>query len=124
MRRHLRDRALEETEEVSLDEQTLWREAFGPRTAAWLVFRHRRQLHKTGAVDFKIKGSIWQRLSKYGEKLYWLSLAFETLMRRPGWSVQRLTHRGQFTFRLRWHNWLKQKEKSSCDVNLAARFLQ
>lgn len=108
MRKHLVQRAAEEAEPIELDAQTLWREAFGPKTAAWLINKHRRQLHKSGAVDFTLKESIWKRLSQPHQKLYWLALAFETLERRPGWSLIRKAHRGVITWRLRWHAWLER----------------
>lgn len=50
------ERAAVEVPGVSLSEAqrgALW-EKVGPQAAAWLVFKHRRQFAKTGAVDFHL----------------------------------------------------------------------
>lgn len=111
MRKHLRDRAAEEIDDPTPDTQgdfarALVVDAFGPRTAAWLVARHRRQLHMRGAVDFVLKRTILDRFSPPGGKLFWFQVAIDLLKQRPGWSVERIEHRGVVRFRLKWLGWL------------------
>jgi hypothetical protein len=81
-------------------------DAYGPRTAAWLVNRHRRQLHLAGAVDFVLKRTILERFTPPGRKLFWFQIAIDMLKQRPGWSVERTEHRGIVKFRLKWLGWL------------------
>lgn len=123
MRNHLLGRLVEATEPLELDAPSLVREAFGPKTAAWLVNRHRKQLHRTGAVDFVIKETVWKRLSIPNGRLYWLFLALEYLKRRQGWSVVQSGHRGALKWRVRWHGWLEQARKrrpTTADIQRAA----
>lgn len=110
MRRHLRERAAEEielTEEPMEDTaQALVVEAFGPRTAAWLVNRHRRQLHLVGRVRFREKTTVLDRFTVPGRKLFWFAVAIAALRKRPGWSVTKTEQRGVTTFELQWLNWM------------------
>lgn len=111
MRKHLRDRAAEEIDDANPDTQedfarALVVGAFGPRTAAWLVAAHRRQLHLSGAVDFVLKRTVLERFTPPGRKLFWFQLAMDLLKQRPGWSVERSEHRGVVRFRLKWLGWL------------------
>lgn len=85
-----------------IDAHSLWRESFGPRTAAWLVRQHRRQLRRSGAVDFIVDASDWDAESGPGKELFWLSLAFETLERRRGWSVMKTTEGRRLRWRVTW----------------------
>lgn len=83
--------------EVEVTARGLMVEQFGPSCAAWLVFEHRRMLHRRGVFDAVIPVGI--------ELPMWFSIAVGFLRRRPGWSVDVLEHSGQRLFRIRWHSW-------------------
>lgn len=73
----------------------------GPSCAAWLVFTHRRTLHRTGQLRFHIDKSK-------GVVPMWMRVGVEHLRTRPGWTVT-IAERG--TLRLytivyeRWGTW-------------------
>lgn len=77
-------------------------ENFGPRTAGWLIFKHRRQLHMRGVFDFKVPD---RPTKEQAEKLRWFFTAMDFLKKRPGWTVDVITHRNVRSFRVRWLNW-------------------
>ena len=117
MRKHLMNRVAEEidlTPDTNEDiAHSLVVDAFGPRSAAWLVKRHRRQLHLTGRVKFEEKTTVLKRFTPPGRKLFWFELAIALLKQRPGWSVTKTEHRGKTTFELRWLNWLSRSRGST-----------
>lgn len=109
MRRHLLDRAAEETapedpKEVARD---LYVENFGPRTAGWLIFKYRRVFHKRGIMDFKIPSAA--KLAAMPENVRegtrWFFIAMDFLKRRPGWGVEVISHRDERIFRVKWYSW-------------------
>lgn len=74
--------------------------SFGPRTAGWLVARHRRALHASGSVDFVVPARPSEVLA---ERLRWFFIAMDYLRgHRPGWRVDVSTSRGRRTFRVTW----------------------
>lgn len=104
MRRHLLGRAAEELEPVTMSSQSLWLANFGPRCAAWIVKKHRKNFHIQGSLDLVIKESVWERFALQGGKLYYVFLALETLQRRAGWRVVKHTQRGSLRWRITWLN--------------------
>jgi hypothetical protein len=77
-----------------------WVDHGGARAAAWLVWLHRRQFHRAGAVDFKIPRSA--------PTPPWMRVALETLKRRAGkWEVQHVggLHDREKAFRVVWVPW-------------------
>lgn len=109
MRKHLAVRAAEEAEpeESPLEgPEALVVNAFGPRTAAWLVYRHKRRFHLVGRVRFQEKTTVLKRFTPPGKKLFWFAIAIESLRRRPGWSVTKTEHRGMTTYEVQWLNWM------------------
>jgi len=76
-----------------------WVENFGAQAAGWLVFKHRRQLHRYGSCDFTMPRLI--------DTPPWMRVALEALKRRGAWSVQRfeLADKGLKVFRVNWHAW-------------------
>ena len=107
MRRSLRDNLPTSTEnDVPETERSIARammvESFGPRTAGWLLWGHRQQLHAVGAVDFVVPERPNPVL---GEKLRWFFIAMDFLRRRPGWTVVISTRKKKRTFRVTWIGW-------------------
>lgn len=77
-------------------------DSFGPRGAAWLLGKHRRELHKTGTIEFT---APLAPKAKIAEKLRWFFLAMEHLRTRAGWVVSIHTQRDKRVFRVRWTSW-------------------
>lgn len=75
---------------------------FGPRTAGWLLFQHRKQLHLRGAIDFVVPAKPNKVMA---EKLRWFFVAMDFLRRRDGWAVDIFAAKGKRTFRVRWLGW-------------------
>lgn len=70
----------------------------GPRAAAWLIFRHRRTIHRTGQLRLHIDRDK-------GEVPMWMRVAIETLRTRSGWTVT-IAERGSRRFyTISWHGW-------------------
>jgi hypothetical protein len=81
-------------------------ERFGARCAGWLVHKHRRQLHASGAFDVEVPPRA--RDGKEYEIPMWFALATAFLRQRPGWSVDVRRQRRSRMFRIRWHAWHHQ----------------
>ena len=76
--------------------------SFGPRTSAWLIRGHRRQLHAQGAVRFVVP----ERPNKViAEKLRWFFIAMDFLRKRVGWDLEVTARKGKRTFYVRWLGW-------------------
>lgn len=102
------DRIAEEERKRPLDQSMRWWvETHGPLAAGWLVFNHRRQIHRYGAVDFKIQDRV--KLPP------WFRVAIETLKRRHNerWTVVTMGAGGMRTFRVQWHQWGEFAKTSS-----------
>lgn len=104
MRKHIIEQVAGETEpdDPTAVARELMVENFGPRTAAWLVMKHRKHFHMRGVFDFKIPA---KPTTKQAEKLRWFFVAMEFLKRRAGWSVEVIAHRRIRRFRVRWLSW-------------------
>jgi hypothetical protein len=84
--------------------------AFGPRTAAWLINKHRKELHKTGTVDFVVPKAP---KAKIAEKLRWFFIAMDYLRTsRSGWLVTIHTQNDNRVFRVRWTSWQTWKREA------------
>jgi hypothetical protein len=80
-------------EELSMRETEALRHD-GHRAAAWLVRKHRRQLHRSGEMVFTIE---------FGQATPpWFRIAVEYLKRREGWSAVITAQAGQRTYRVVW----------------------
>lgn len=90
--------ANEELDNKSLD---TWVKMAGASAAGWLAGQHRKELHASGAVDFKIpNGKVLPP---------WFHIAIETFRRRSGWAIITRHNAKQRVFRLRWFGWGRQK---------------
>jgi len=77
-------------------------ESFGPRCAGWLLAKHRRELHKTGTIEFT---APLAPKAKIAERLKWFFIAMDYLRSRAGWVVSIHTQRDKRVFRVRWTSW-------------------
>lgn len=76
---------------------------FGPQCASWLVWEHRRWLHRAG--QFVVVVPDVDRGGAPYQPKPWFGLAVGCLRAREGWSVDVLRHRGERRYRVRWHGW-------------------
>ena len=82
-----------------LDARRLYIDRFGPACAGWLVFAHRRSLHRRGVCDFHIPRHLRSKVP------FWFVLAIECLAERPGWQVQQIDTKNLIVWRLKWLSW-------------------
>lgn len=101
MRRVQLDQLVREIQTAQERERTPEQEAhdmmlarFGPSCAGWLVWAHRKQFHKRGAVDLKIPDQA--------DVPPWFGYAVAFLRRRQGWAVDTFSRAGARTYRIRW----------------------
>ncbi len=79
-------------------------EVMSGSAAAWLVWQHRRQLHRAGAVDMKIP--------KGKREPPWYSAAIGVLRDRKGWRVEHRVTAFERVYRLVWERWPHRREGS------------
>lgn len=80
----------------------LYEDRFGVQGAAWLIFKHRRKLHRRGYVDISVPNT---HQGKSYEIPMWFSCAMGFLRRRQGWAVDVLRQGDGKMFRIRWFAW-------------------
>jgi len=112
--KHLAETLKKEEPDTRLtDERSMARalivQEYGPKTAAWLIFGHRKQFHQCGAHDFNVPLKPTKVIA---EKLRWFWVAMDYLMTRDGWSVQVRTSNDTRTFRVKWHAWQFWKNRA------------
>jgi hypothetical protein len=67
--------------------------------AAWLVWEHRRQFHRTGVLDFKIP--------KEKKDPPWFKAALGAFESKPDrWKIERLTTQWERIYRITWRQWM------------------
>jgi hypothetical protein len=76
----------------------------GPTAAGWLVWQHRRLIHRTGKADFHVMLSA--------ETPPWFRVAFETLKRRKGWMVDSWESTQGRHYRIVWLDWQKYSARA------------
>jgi hypothetical protein len=69
----------------------------GVGAAAWLLWKHRAQLRRSGAVDFAYKPS--------DALPAWFLVAIRCLDLRPHWEVTEVIRPGARAVRVRWKRW-------------------
>lgn len=68
---------------------------FGGQCASWLVWKHKRMIHRNGGIDFVIP--------KDATSPPWFVYGIEFLKRRKGWSVVVRTDSQRRRYRVRWY---------------------
>lgn len=106
MRQHIRqklaamfdDEVIDIESEQDMDKlgRRLMVDRFGASCAGWLVFEHRAQLRRAGAIDLRIARRALSRLPM------WFALAVKFLERSMGFEVARREEKHAVVWRVKW----------------------
>lgn len=94
----------------------------GPKAAAWLIYKHRKQFRRDGVCEFRIQKKDKHLLNT--PEYAWFRLAIETLRRRQHWNVVEVgsLQSAVHVYRVRWMNWHLQKDRGANVVDLRPSF--
>ena len=92
---------------MEIDEREVRRflvERDGPKAAAWLVWQHRRALHRTGAIEMRLIAGF--------PLPAWFSYAIQTLRSRTrSWEVVEFLRGNERVWMVMWKGWLRHARR-------------